>query len=94
MPEIAAEAVPVFALDVRVRNRGGQLTVGRGAESYELSDTAAAVWRLIDGERDVAAIAAAIAAEYEVEPDVVRADVAELLAELASWGAVEFAKGI
>jgi pyrroloquinoline quinone biosynthesis protein D len=43
--------------------------------AVELSDTADAIVQLCDGERTTGEIVSALAAEYEVEPDVLRGDV-------------------
>jgi hypothetical protein len=55
---------------------------------YSLNDTGTMFWELLDGQRTIAACARAIAAEYDVTPDVVEADVLELAAELKTEGLV------
>jgi pyrroloquinoline quinone biosynthesis protein D len=45
-------------------------------------EQAVAVLKLIDGERDVAAIVAALARQYEASPDEIAADVLALLQDL------------
>jgi pyrroloquinoline quinone biosynthesis protein D len=54
----------------------------------ELSETADAVVSLCDGARNVAGIIAALAEEYEVEPEILRADVESCLESLAQRGLI------
>jgi coenzyme PQQ biosynthesis protein PqqD len=49
---------------------------------HELNETASLVWKQADGTRTADEIAAQLAAEFEVELEVARADVAELMARL------------
>ncbi|MEJ7583166.1 MAG: PqqD family protein [Acidimicrobiales bacterium] len=51
---------------------------------FSTNDVGALVWELSDGTRSVSVIVAAIAAEYEVELDVVESDVMELVDELVA----------
>ena len=51
-----------------------------------LADSAAATWRLIDGDRDRHSVVAALAAEYAADDQQIAADVAELLHELMEAG--------
>jgi pyrroloquinoline quinone biosynthesis protein D len=53
-----------------------------------LDDEARAILALADGARPVAAIADALAAEYDAERDAILADVTALLQELADRGFV------
>ena len=52
-------------------------------ELLSLTDSAAAVWRLIDGQRDRAAVVAALEAEFEAGSQQIDRDVTELLRRLA-----------
>lgn len=52
-------------------------------ELLSLTDSAAAVWRLIDGQRDRASLVAALEAEFEAASQQIDRDVAELLCQLA-----------
>jgi len=52
------------------------------SELHNFNEVATRVWELIDGQRTVADIAAAIADEYEVEPAVAQADILTFLGEL------------
>jgi len=55
-------------------------------EFYSLSETAAAIWRLIDGERDRDAVIVAAAREFQTSREVVAEDVGEFLAQLQETG--------
>lgn len=55
---------------------------------FSLSGTARAIWLLIDGTRDRAALVAALANEYAVTSQEVAADVDAFLAQLGSAGLI------
>ena len=55
-------------------------------EFFALSGTAAATWRLIDGNRDRDALSAALAEEFAAEPEQIAADLDDFLARLAETG--------
>jgi pyrroloquinoline quinone biosynthesis protein D len=55
-------------------------------EFFSLSGTAAAIWRLIDGERDTAALVAAAASQFDVTESEISLDVEEFLAQLVDTG--------
>lgn len=55
---------------------------------YSLNDTGAIFWELIDGRRTIADCAQLIATEYEVEPEMVEADLLELAAEFKAEGLI------
>jgi len=55
---------------------------------YSLNDTGTMFWELLDGRRTIADCAKAIAAEYDVEPGVVEADLLELAAEFEQEGLI------
>ena len=55
---------------------------------YTLNDTGAMFWELLDGERTVADCARVIAADYDVEIEVVAADLLELAAEFEQEGLI------
>jgi PqqD family protein of HPr-rel-A system len=63
-------------------------------QAVVLNATASAVWRLLDGTRDAAAVVAALAARYGVAAGEIRADVERTLAELAETGMLESAQPI
>ena len=53
-----------------------------------LNDTATGVWRLVDGEHDLAGIVALLAAAYGVEPDSIREDVATTVRSFIESGLI------
>jgi hypothetical protein len=55
-------------------------------DGYVLNKTAAQIWRLCDGTRDVASVAAGLASMYGLDPDRALADVDACLSELVTFG--------
>lgn len=55
---------------------------------YLLNETAQAVWELLAQARDLDALVAALAEEYEVDEEDLRKDVQELLDDLVQRGLV------
>lgn len=55
-------------------------------EFFSLSGTAAAIWRLIDGERDAAGLVTAAGREFEPGDTDIRADIEEFLSRLRETG--------
>jgi hypothetical protein len=55
-------------------------------EFFSLSGTAVAIWRLIDGTRDRAALLAALAYDFDGDETSIAADVDDFLAELREMG--------
>jgi len=53
---------------------------------YSLNDTGTIFWELVDGQRTVSDCACRIAAEYEVEVEVVESDLLELAIDLEDEG--------
>jgi pyrroloquinoline quinone biosynthesis protein D len=56
---------------------------------FSLSETAAAVWRLIDGKRDRSALVSALGETFEGDQSMIANDVDELLVRLRASGFVE-----
>ena len=56
---------------------------------FTLDEVGTAIWGRLDGRAGAEEIAAAVAAEYDVEPGRARLDVEEFLGELAGLGIVE-----
>jgi pyrroloquinoline quinone biosynthesis protein D len=88
-----ATAVPAFPAHVRfqfdaVRDRWVVLAPER---MFVPDEQATEILKLVDGNRDVRAIAADLAARYAAPEDVVLADVAVMLADLAARGAIRLA---
>jgi len=51
---------------------------------HELNDTGSFVWKNIDGRKSVADLAALLAQNYEVTPDIALTDTQSLLEEMCS----------
>jgi Coenzyme PQQ synthesis protein D (PqqD) len=86
------DAVPVPRLEVRNRKVGGVLMLAVGEHQFELSETAAFIWRHADGDRTVGGLAELLAAEYGIELDHALADVGELLQFFAENRLLYFAE--
>lgn len=82
------DSVPAPRLDVRYRNIRGQILITRGEDALELTETAAFVFRRVDGTRSVRRIGEALAAEYGIGADEAVADAAAVLTGLADAGFV------
>jgi len=57
-------------------------------ELLSLTETAAALWRLIDGSRDRDALVTALGAEFDADEQLIARDVGELLHNLKEAGLV------
>jgi hypothetical protein len=97
-------AVPQDFWDLRYRRAAGVVHRDIGGEHllvpvkgnlvdlraiFSLNPIAADIWEKLDGQRQLGAIRAALLAEYEVEEDVLEADVREVLSQLAESGLIE-----
>jgi hypothetical protein len=82
---VTGDSVLVRRDRVLAKASGGSLVLLDidSGEYFSTNDVGGLVWELTDGARSVAAIVAAVAAEYDVELDVVEADVMELVDDLA-----------
>jgi hypothetical protein len=58
------------------------------SELHAFNEVGGRIWDLIDGERTLQDVTAAIADEYEVEPAVAQADVLEFIQTLQEKGLV------
>jgi Coenzyme PQQ synthesis protein D (PqqD) len=84
VPQVTAESVLVRKDRVLGKSSGGSLVLLDidSGEYFSTNDVGGLIWDLADGSRSVSAIVGAVAAEYDVELDVVETDVMELVAEL------------
>jgi hypothetical protein len=55
---------------------------------YSLNDTGTMFWELLDGRRTIADCAQRIAQDYDVEPEVVQADLLELATHFKDEGLI------
>jgi len=81
---------PRLARGYRLRDdaaRGRKVVLGP-ERIFEADETALAILTLIDGERSVATIIDALAAQYAAPREEIESDVLEMLADLAERGVV------
>lgn len=74
---------------VRIRNFRGTLLVARLEHSLELVDSAAFIFRSIDGKRSIKAIGDLLAARFEIPIDEAVNDVKEVVTDLIDYRIVE-----
>jgi hypothetical protein len=86
-------SVPRVRLDASVRRFRGALLVAVGERTLELTDSAAFLFRAVDGVRSVAAIGAMLAEDYDVPAEEAVEDAAGFLAELVECGVLEVVGG-
>ncbi|MGW7534886.1 PqqD family protein [Amycolatopsis sp. NPDC054798] len=84
-------SVPRLSLDAQVRRFRGALLVAVGDETLELADSAAFLFRAVDGARSVADIGALLAQEYDIPAEEAVEDAAGFLGELVDSGVLELA---
>jgi coenzyme PQQ synthesis protein D (PqqD) len=88
-PDLVVRKVGEESVIVPVRSRVADLDA-----VVTLNRVASRVWELLDGQRSVDAIAEAICDEFEVPPETARADVDELIGNLAEGQLIEPVEGI
>ena len=81
----ALQRRPARAPTVIARDLGEELVLldTRDEQYYSLDEVGAFIWQLIDGQRTVADLAAAVAAEYDAPEPTIREDTLEMLEHLA-----------
>ena len=89
--EIHAHSRPHLPRGVRLRRdeARSRWTLLAPERIFEIDDTAAAVLGLCDGERDLDAIVAELAARYSAPPAVIEKDVVAMLADLKAKRVLE-----
>jgi hypothetical protein len=92
----SVDTVPIRSKDVVFRKIAGEfllVPISRQAADvdsiYTLNEIGGRIWELIDGEKNIGEISDTIVEEFEVSPDVARADVREFLKNLGDIGAVK-----
>ena len=70
----------------KVGDEGGLVVLPGRAEVKVLNPVGIAVFSRLDGSRDLSALAAEVAEEFDIEFDQARMDVADFLAELERAG--------
>ena len=87
-PIVQLTDIPTHAADVVSRLIDGEAVLvhpGQGVVRV-LNQVGATLWEQIDGARSAADLAAALVAEYDVDPARAQADVLAFLADLAERG--------
>lgn len=56
---------------------------------YELNATGARVWELLDNARSLEAVVGELAREFEMDPDRLQGEVAQIVSEFAREGLLE-----
>jgi pyrroloquinoline quinone biosynthesis protein D len=89
--EIDAQSRPRLPRGVRLKRdeARGRWTLLAPERIFEVDTTAASVLELCDGERDLAAIVAELAARYNAPPSVIEKDVVVMLADLKAKRVLE-----
>jgi pyrroloquinoline quinone biosynthesis protein D len=88
-----AAAVPRFPRGVRLREDAarGRWVVLAPERAFVPDDVALEVLKLVDGARSVGTIAETLAARFDAPREVIEADIAEMLRDLAERGVVAVA---
>jgi hypothetical protein len=83
-----AQAIEKLADAFRATTIGDEIAVMRLADGdfYSLTGTARAIWELIDGTRDCAAIVGELAQRYCATPEAISAEVERFVRELRAAG--------
>lgn len=82
---VVARVVGGETLIVPIRGKVGDL-----ASIYNLNKTGSLIWRLLERPTTLGELVAAVANEFEVDPEVSARDVREFVGEMKSVGLVEF----
>ena len=79
---------PVRSSAVAARMLGDEMMIMSAVDSslYTLNDVASFIWEAADGKTSLDQIVARICDEFEVAPEVARADAEKLVGELAAAG--------
>lgn len=81
--QYTADMAPRRSPDARMRKIRGKLYVATGDLALELDEVAEFIFRQVNGTATAAAIAERVASAYDVTIEQARADVLDLLGELA-----------
>lgn len=84
-PDQKREIVEALERGEEVAERGWVLLVD-GGQMVELNLLAGEIWYLLDGSRDVGAVAMALAERFDAPVAEIRADVEELVADFTQRG--------
>ena len=89
--QIGPQSRPRLPRGVKLRHDEvrGAWTLLAPERVFQIDETAAAVLKLCDGERDFAAIVAELASRYKADPGVIARDVGAMLGDLADKRVLE-----
>lgn len=93
MTDVTERTVPKRRVTARIRRFRGVLMVGGPVDTYELSDSAAFIFRSVDGTRTVGEIGELVADEYGVPLAEAVADAHELVTTLIECQIMEVVDG-
>ena len=79
--------VPAAFAETRIDDEIVIMNLASG-EFFSLKDSAAAIWDLVDGSRDRAAVLAALTSQYDALPDALARDLDTFLGELRVGGLI------
>lgn len=80
-PNVVSREIAGEQILVPVRKKTADM-----ASIFVLNETGARIWRLLDGQHSLGEIGEILVREYEVQPDLARADVARVVDELCELG--------
>jgi hypothetical protein len=80
------DATPKRSLEIEIRRTRDAILIANGLEHRELSEVAGLIWRLSNGTRTIADIAAEISDVYDVDEATATHDALEFLDQLAGDG--------
>jgi hypothetical protein len=83
-PSIVSRRIADEFILVPIRQKAGDIE-----SIFTLNEVAGRIWELIDGEKSVGEIHDIIVEEFEVTPEVVKADIEEFLTHLEQMGALK-----
>jgi hypothetical protein len=86
---------PARAATVITRDLGAELVLldTRDEQYYSLDEVGAFIWGLIDGQRTVADLVAAVVAEYDAPEATIQQDAVEVLEHLVGERLIEWQDG-
>jgi hypothetical protein len=80
-PNIVSREIAGEQILVPIRKKSADM-----AAIYVLNETGARIWSLLDGRRSLGEIVSLLADEYEVQPEIARADLVEVTDALMELG--------
>ena len=89
--DIKLTSVPVYADGIKTRDETfGMLLISKRTPILTLNDDSAAIWRKLDGSKDVLAIVSELKKEYDCPESELETNVLSFLDSCYKLGLVEF----